>query len=492
MIASPSPAHGRTTDSPEAGRTEARGGRSREPGFARRGRYLALLAVLLGLVLAVSFAAQWWLYRSVRSQMDALMGDRLLAFGTAVAATVGWDGVLELSVAGAQGLHYEETREKLRAIARENDLDALTVVDPQRRVLVVVGREVEVGTVDLSLELETTLTEVLASGKPRSSPLARVDVGGLDDEYLKAGYAPVLDPDGTVVGAVVVEGGRRFFAILPELRARLVFNVLLGSLATLALGVVFFLTLRALIRLEDSLRGTAALAAIGQIASVVAHEIKNPLAIIRSRSERVRAKIAAGKDPAEVLEWFEVIPQEVDRLSEIVTNYLSLARPERAGEGRCRIGTIAGEIADLLGHDLERRGINLSVEADSDLAAAIGARPLKQVLLNLVLNAAEAIPAGQAGAITIQARARSARLVEVRVADDGRGMSARERSHILEPFFTTKPTGSGLGLTLVQSLVQGAGGRLEIESRPGTGTVVVVQLPLAAPPTGQVDEGDLP
>jgi len=446
---------------------------------ARRGRYLALLAVLLGLVLAVSFVAQWWLYRAVRDQMDGLMGERLLAVATVVAGTIGWDGVLELSVAGSASTRYEETRKRLREIAGQNDLDALTLVDSDRRVLLAIGPAAEPGRIDPALELETALTDVLVTGRPRSSPLSRIEVRGLRDEYLKAGYAPIVDPDGTVVGAVVVEGGRQFFAVLPALRSRLLFSAGLGFLATAALGVVFFLTLRSLVRLEDSLRGTAALTAIGQIASVVAHEIKNPLAIIRSRSERVRAKIEAGKDPAEVLEWFDVIPQEVDRLNEIVTNYLSLARPDRDAEARCRVSAVAEEIALLLRHDLERRSIELRLEGEPELHAAIGARSLKQVFLNLVLNAVDAIGEGTSGQIRIQARSRSAKWVEVRVSDTGKGMTPAERSRILEPFFTTKPTGSGLGLTLVQSLVHGAGGRVEIESRPGEGTSVVLLIPVA-------------
>ncbi|MEZ4651274.1 MAG: ATP-binding protein [Candidatus Eisenbacteria bacterium] len=489
-------------------------------GRPRRGRYLTLLAVLLGLLLAVSFVSQWWLYRAVRGQLDEQMGERLLAVGTVVAGTIGWDGVLELSVAGPASPRYEEVRQRLREVAAQNDLDALTVIDTDRRVLVSVGSLAEPGRVDPMLEFETVLSEVIVSGQALSSPLTRVYAECLADEFLKAGYAPVVDPEGTVVGAVVVEGGRQFFTVLGELRGRLLFSAGLGFLATAALGVVFFLTLRSLVRLEDSLRGTAALAAIGQIASVVAHEIKNPLAIIRSRSERVRRKIELGKEPAEVLEWFDVIPQEVDRLNEIVTNYLSLARSERGLEGKCAVGVVAREIAALVGPDLEKRQIELDVSGAEDVEVGIGARSLKQILLNLVLNAADAIDAGaidpgaapsdaapsdgrapgveestshaaasgasrRGGVIRIASRSRSVRWIEVRVEDDGRGMTADERSSILEPFFTTKSTGSGLGLTLVQSLVQSSGGRLEIESQRGRGTVVGAVLPTRAPGGGE-------
>ena len=107
-----------------------------------------------------------------------------------------------------------------------------------------------------------------------------------------------------------------------------------------------------------------------------------------------------------------------------------------------------------------------------------------------MLNAADAIrpdtdSAGTGGVIRITTRSRSTRWVDVRVEDDGRGMTQEERSRILEPFFTTKATGSGLGLTLVHSLVQSTGGRLEIESQIGKGTVIGVVLPTRAAGGGE-------
>ena len=150
-----------------------------------RGRYLTLLAVLLGLLLAVSFGSQWWLYRAVRGQLDEQMGERLLAVGTVVAGTIGWDGVLELSVAGPASPRYEEVRQRLREVASQNDLDALTVIDTDRRVLVSVGSLAEPGRVDPMLEFETVLSEVIVTGMPLSSPLTRIEAEGLADEFLK-------------------------------------------------------------------------------------------------------------------------------------------------------------------------------------------------------------------------------------------------------------------------------------------------------------------
>jgi two-component system sensor histidine kinase HydH len=261
------------------------------------------------------------------------------------------------------------------------------------------------------------------------------------------------------------------------MRRRLLWSAAAGAAVALVLLVLIARVLRSFVRYEDSLRRAAALAAIGQISALVAHEVKNPLAIIRSRSERVRARIEAGKDPREILEWFGAIPAEVDRLDAILTGYLSLARPEAEGEGTCDPAAVARETVELLRPELARQGVSAQSEfPDGTLSVAMGARSLKQILLNLLLNAMQAMDAG--GVVTVRAR-REPGKVAIEVQDSGRGMSEEERRRAVEPFYTTRPAGSGLGLTLVQSLVQARGGTVEIRSAPGRGTRVSLLLPAA-------------
>jgi signal transduction histidine kinase len=437
----------------------------------RRSDYLALLGALLALTVLVSYGNGWLLYRQVRNELDRLMGERLLAIATTVAGTIGSDRFAELAVFGASSVAYGETRVELATIAASNDLENITLLDSSGNTIFDLSGEAPLGAPNALLALQPELQTALISGLPQTSPLVRVPVAGRS-QFMKAGYAPIEQELGGVVGAVVVQGSSAFFAVLPELRSKAIGSALIGLFAVSVLGFFFFRVLRSLTRLEDSLRSTAALSAIGQIASIVAHEVKNPLAIIRSRAERVRAKIEAGKDSAEVLSWFEAIPSEIDRLDEIVTSYLSLARPD-AGERRSDTRAVIEEIARLLRPDLDRRGVALTLEVpDEPLEAAIGARSLKQILLNLLLNAAQAME-GEGGSIVIGA-ARQEERVRVSVRDTGRGMSEEEIRRAFEPFYTTKATGSGLGLTLVRSLVQGSAGVMDIKSRPGKGTEVIL------------------
>lgn len=438
----------------------------------RRSDYLALLGALLALTVLVSYANGWLLYRQVRDDLDRLMGERLLAIATTVAGTIGSDRFTELAIFGESSLAYTETRAELAAIAASNDLENITLLDSSGNTIFDLSGEASLGAPNALLAIQPELQTALISGLPQTSPLVRVPVAGRT-QFMKTGYAPIEQELGGVVGAVVVQGGSAFFAVLPEIRSKAIGSALIGLLSVSVLGFFFFRVLRSLTRLEDSLRSAAALSAIGQIAAVVAHEVKNPLAIIRSRAERVRAKIEAGKDSAEVLSWFEAIPSEIDRLDEIVTSYLSLARPDGAKERRSDPRSVIEEIARLLRPDLDRRGIALTLEIPEEpMEAAIGARSLKQILLNLLLNAAQAME-GEGGSIVVGAARQEGR-VRVSVRDTGRGMSDEEIRRAFEPFYTTKATGSGLGLTLVRSLVQGSAGIMEIRSRPGKGTEVVL------------------
>lgn len=440
-----------------------------------RSLYLALLVVLLaGLVLAGS-GGGWLLYRSVRAEMDRQLGQRLLSIATTAGQAIGPERFAAL-VRAEDAAAAARLRSELARTAEANELQGVVLVDSARVVRFDLSARRPEGEVDAVLLLEPELGAVLVSGEPRVTRLVAVE--GLRGEYLKTGYAAIEDTTGRILGAIAVEGGSDFFSVLPGMRRRLLWFASAGAGIALVVLVLIARVLRSLVRFEDSLRRAAALAAIGQISALVAHELKNPLAIIRSRSERVRARIEAGKDPREILEWFDAIPAEVDRLDAILTGYLSLARPEAEGEGSARPAAVAHETLELLRPEFERRGLRVETqfeEAD-ELTAAMGARSLRQVLLNLLLNAAQATEAG--GVVTVRAQ-RGPGGVLLEVQDTGRGMDEEERRRALEPFFTTRPAGSGLGLTLVQSLVQARGGSLEIRSAPGRGTRVLLRLPEA-------------
>jgi two-component system sensor histidine kinase HydH len=179
-------------------------------------------------------------------------------------------------------------------------------------------------------------------------------------------------------------------------------------------------------------------------------------------------------DPARVADLLETIPLEVYRLDRIVTNYLSLARGA-AGDGSCTVPHVVEETLDLVANDLKRSHVESVLSAqDPHLRARIGPGQLRQALLNLFLNAREAMENG--GELKVRTRA-DASWVIVEVEDTGGGIDPRVRRRIFEPFYTTRATGSGLGLAIVDSILRSCGGRVDVRSELGKGSTFVLILP---------------
>ncbi|MDM7916328.1 MAG: ATP-binding protein, partial [Candidatus Eisenbacteria bacterium] len=277
------------------------------------------------------------------------------------------------------------------------------------------------------------------------------------------------------LGVVAVEGGSGLFAILSSLRRIWLVTGIGSAMIAVVLAILLIGVLRALARYEEGLRGATALASAGQLAAAVAHEIRNPLQVLQSRAERVQEELQAGTDRAEIQRLLDTIPSEVRRLDRILTNCLSLARvrEESASSGVARV---VEETVELLEKEMARSRIRIAVDpGPAGLRARIGPGPLRQALLNLCLNAREAMPEGGELSIGIERRDGWVRLA---VRDTGVGIDRAVRDRVFEPFFTTRRSGSGLGLAVVDSILRRNGGRIEVQSEPGKGSVFTLWLPV--------------
>jgi signal transduction histidine kinase len=364
---------------------------------------------------------------------------------------------------------------RLARIAFDTSLGELYLFDLERRHLADASGQLAPGYANPALELHFAAVTAALAGVPAASELYKV--GGV---YLKTAFAPVFDESGEVIAVVAAEGGATFFQGLWNLRRQVLATGAAGMVLVLALAVLFYRLLRAQALAERAVRETSALAAAGELAAVLAHEIRNPLTIISSRAERVRAKIAQGKPASEVLEWFDAIPNEVGRLDDVLARYLAFARPAEL-QGEADVDATLESVLGLLGNDLTRKGIRVQHPAlPVRLRIAMAPAALHQVLVNLLLNARDAMSAE--GTITLAAR-REGRLIALSIDDTGCGMTPEQQRRAFEPFYTTKPSGSGLGLAVVRSMIDLYGGRIELQSRPGEGTHFTLWLPAAVTDT---------
>jgi signal transduction histidine kinase len=211
------------------------------------------------------------------------------------------------------------------------------------------------------------------------------------------------------------------------------------------------------------------LAALGSVAAAVAHEVKNPLASMRIHLDLLKGRLPAGEK-----ESVAILGAELDRLNQTVSQLLSYARPRPPLFGPVDARELLGWIASMTDTPCRLAGVQQSWAVEEGCPALWGdEQQLKQVMLNLVLNAVGAQPNG--GTVSLGAR-REGRNVSITVEDTGPGIPPELLERVFDPFFTTRPEGTGLGLSIVHRIVEGHGGRLSVETSE-RGTVFTIVLP---------------
>lgn len=229
-----------------------------------------------------------------------------------------------------------------------------------------------------------------------------------------------------------------------------------------------------IIVIEEQLRRAEKLSTLGEMAAVLAHEIRNPLGSIRGTAEILRDDYRPG-DPKH--EFIEIQIKETERLNHVVEDFLRMARPQAGQMQRCSLREELETIIVLTASDAHQRGIRLTLEPPEDDMAVTGdGEKLRQAFLNIIINALQATPDG--GSVTISTST-SENSREILFRDTGTGITSYALEKIFEPFFTTKADGTGLGLAITKKIIEAHGGSLVVESGLGTGTTVMVRLPEA-------------
>jgi len=418
----------------------------------------ALLAVLL--TVSTALLAD----RGVRTAFERQSEQRLEQLAELAASQLSPADLADAHDLGAEGTGLLNLQAQLDALRSATGLVNLAVLDDSGRVVY----DVRAGLVEPGArsEYDSLAHEALIAARAgQSGPLPPFRRRQAE---ARAAVAPVPGADGVVL---VTESAPEWGAQLGRLHRDL---SLLAGVSVLAIAALAALVLRAnasQLALERRLSRSENLAAMGRMTATLAHEIKNPLAIIRGSARRL------GRLEPDARSMADSVAEEVDRLSATVNRYLQFARggPPEPGSRGDAAATLAAT-ADLLDAEFRARGCTLERAGEASAPVALDDASLKQVWLNLLQNALEAIAEG--GAVRLECTRQGDR-VRVTVADDGPGMPPEVLARLGEPFFTTRAQGTGLGLHLSRQLVQGANGSLAVSSREGRGTTVTVELPAA-------------
>jgi len=223
---------------------------------------------------------------------------------------------------------------------------------------------------------------------------------------------------------------------------------------------------------ESTLAYSRKLAALGRLSAGIAHEIKNPLNAMMIHLELLKAQLA---DTAEAAGHLSVIAAQMRRLDEVVQGFLKFTRPEEVKLQPVALRSLIDELRPILEAEAGKSGVDVRIDCPGDLPPVAADRALlEQAFLNLGLNACQAMPDG--GKLRIVALERGPSQVEVRFEDTGTGIRPDDLSRIFDLYFTTRESGSGIGLSLVYRTVQLHDGEIEVQSTPGRGTTFRILL----------------
>lgn len=215
------------------------------------------------------------------------------------------------------------------------------------------------------------------------------------------------------------------------------------------------------------------LSTIGEVTAIVAHEIRNPLATIGGFAQAISRR---PDDNNRIERNANIIIEEVQRLEQILQNLLDFTKPTKPELVLHDVEPIIDSIVEMISQDAAENRVELEVEVQQDLPEIyLDERQLRQIIINLARNAIEAMPDG--GRLLIGAR-QSDNNIEISVSDTGEGIPPEHREQIFDTFFTTKRTGTGLGLSLTRKITQEHGGELYVSSQPGEGSTFVIAFPI--------------
>ncbi len=239
---------------------------------------------------------------------------------------------------------------------------------------------------------------------------------------------------------------------------------------------------RAQKKLEEQMRRSERLSAVSVMAAGLAHELNNPLAVIANRIECMEGEVSERCPECFLDGDLTVLREHANRLGEVTRDLLRFAHDDEGDLGMIPLGAVSERLTRLLSRTFASRDIHLDLVVQQELPSPRGSEnAIETVLMNLLLNAADATPRG--GTVTLDVHQTGSDEIEMSVTDTGSGVPSELRAKVFEPFFTTKAAGrgTGLGLAVCRSVVERHGGRIWVESGKGAGSRFIVALPLGVP-----------
>ena len=459
-----------------------------------RKRLIILFVLQIALVLVLSGI---YLRYSLQNTLEDELGKKLENIAAIVAVQMDPSLITLLGPGDEETRIYNNLRQTLLGIRSAAKMKRIVILTPAGGIWLDTEPGTMIGTVYLQGQFNRSEMESVLQGQMASSILFR----GNDGRLYKSGYAP-LKKDLQVVGIVAVEGGVESLAIVNTMQRRLVQIGIVSLLFSVVLAVFTSNRLTApLQKLQQSaqkiargkldqeiaIKGKDEIAFLAQtmeemrkailqrderqkaMLAGVAHEIRNPLGGIELFSGLLHDELTDPEQKSNA----EKILKESKNLKTLVQNFLDFARPIVARKESCSVRTVWSEAEQLLSHEFEKK--NVAVDISGDARVFVDPQHLKQIFMNLAINALQAISDG--GYITVKISENENNAV-ISFSDTGSGISPRIQKDIFEPFFSSKEKGLGLGLAMCKMMAEQNSGTIQLVKSNEQGTTFNVQLPL--------------
>lgn len=437
----------------------------------RRWYFGAALAYVV--VIAVVSAGLLGLYRASRERLDEALGERLLGVASTLSVMVDSDQVFNYTIGDSTAAIYLEILSAdFISLSRQGDLAEISLCDTDGKVLASSSPSLSLGQINSFWDLDSASVGQALTGSKATSPLYK-----LQSTYQKSAHAPVIQDDlyggRFVVGVLTVSGSPDFFDALSKLKMAALMTASLVVALLVLMGLLLHRINLALQRSRQSLQKQESLAAMGRMTAGIAHEIRNPLGIIRGAGQHLQRVLKNAGIADEVADF---IPDEVDRLDGILGGYLEFGGKTGTTPEVLDMGVVARRSVAHLEDSLQDNAISLDLDLPEGIRVLGNSGRLQQVLLNLILNSRDAMKDGGRIEVVLSPKDGLARL---QILDQGVGLEVSDSDKLFEPFFTTKEKGSGLGLATCRQIVEEWGGTISLNNRPDrSGAIAEITLPV--------------